>query len=166
MYALEYDPTGTFGRQGSIYDLLADAKQKTARIAINAWGLEENEGQYTADARSADQFVKDERNLLPIFSIGDLDGTGSSMVTSPSTAKNVLSVGVSTTGSGGTAPQGSVDAISREGLTMDGRIKPDVVAPGIEICSGRAEEARNPSGFACGSGTHSNGDPLYIGDGK
>ena len=36
MYALEYDPTGTFGGQGSIYDLLADAKQKTARIAINA----------------------------------------------------------------------------------------------------------------------------------
>ena len=45
---------------------------------------------------------------------------------------------------------------------MDGRIKPDVVAPGIEICSGRAEEARNPSGFACGTGTHANGDPLYM----
>ena len=162
MYALEYDPTGTFGRQGSIYDLLADAKQKTARIAINAWGLSGSEGQYTADSRSVDQFVKDERSLLPVFSVGDWDGTGSSMVTTPSTAKNVLSVGVSTTGSGGTTPQGSVDTISREGSTMDGRIKPDVVAPGIEICSGRAEEARNPSGFACGTGTHANGDPLYM----
>ena len=50
MYALEYDPTGTFGRQGSIYDLLADAKQKTARIAINAWGLSDSEGEYTADS--------------------------------------------------------------------------------------------------------------------
>ena len=162
MYALEYDPTGTFGRQGSIYDLLADAKQKTARIAINAWGLSGSEGEYTADSRSVDQFVKDERSLLPIFSVGDWDGTGSSMVTTPATAKNVLSVGVSTTGTGGTTPQGAVDAISRDGSTMDGRIKPDVVAPGIEICSGRAEEARNPSGFACGSGTHGNGDPLYM----
>ena len=162
MYALEYDPTGTFGRQGSIYDLLADAKQKTARIAINAWGLSGSEGQYTADSRSVDQFVKDERSLLPIFSVGEWDGTGTSTVTTPATAKNVLSVGASTTGSGGTTPQGSVDTISREGPTIDGRIKPDVVAPGIEICSGRAEEARTPSGFACGTGTHANGDPLYM----
>ena len=59
MYALEHDPTGVFGRQGSIYDMLADAKQKTARIAINAWGLNGNYGEYTADSRSVDQFVKD-----------------------------------------------------------------------------------------------------------
>ena len=162
MYALEHDPTGVFGRQGSIYDLLADAKQKTARIAINAWGLNGNYGEYTADSRSVDQFVKDERTLLPVFSVGDWDGNGVSSVTAPSTAKNVLSVGVSTTGSGGSPPQGSVDSVSREGPTADGRIKPDVVAPGIEICSGRAEEARTPSGFACGTGTHDNGDPLYM----
>lgn len=162
MYALEHDPTGVFGRQGSIYDLLADAKQKTARIAINAWGLNGNYGEYTADSRSVDQFVKDERTLLPVFSVGDWDGTGISSVTAPSTAKNVLSVGVSTTGSGGSAPAGSVDQISRLGPTVDGRIKPDVVAPGIDICSGRAEEARNPIGNACGSGAHANGDPLYM----
>ena len=87
MYALEHDPTGTFGRQGSIYDLLADAKQKTARLAINAWGLSGNYGEYTADSRSVDQFVKDESSLLPIFSVGDWDGTGSSMVTLHATAK-------------------------------------------------------------------------------
>ena len=39
MYALEHDPTGVFGRQGSIYDLLADAEQRTARISVNAWEL-------------------------------------------------------------------------------------------------------------------------------
>ena len=83
-------------------------------------------------------------------------------MTAPSTAKNVLSVGVSTTGSGASAAVGSVDQISRLGPTADGRIKPDVVAPGIEICSGRAEEARNPIGNACGTGTHANGDPLYM----
>ena len=162
MYALEHDPTGVFGRQGSIYDLLADAKQKTARIAINAWGLNGNYGEYTADSRSVDQFVKDEETLLPIFSVGDWEGNGVSLVTAPATAKNVLSVGVSTTGSGGSTPQGSVDPISREGPTIDGRIKPDVVAPGIEICSGRAEEARNPSGFACATGVHSNGESQYM----
>ena len=142
--------------------MLADAKQKTARVAINAWGLNGNYGEYTADSRSVDQFVKDERTLLPVFSVGDWDGSGISSVTAPSTAKNVLSVGVSTTGSGASAAAGSVDQISRLGPTADGRIKPDVVAPGIEICSGRAEEARNPIGNACGSGTHANGDPLYM----
>ena len=76
-----------------------------------------------------DQFVKDERTLLPVFSVGDWDGSGISSVTAPSTAKNVLSVGVSTTGSGASAA-GSVDQISRLGPTADGRIKPDVVAPG------------------------------------
>ena len=162
MYALEHDPTGVFGRQGSIYDLLADAKQKTARIAINAWGLNGNYGEYTADSRSVDQFVKDERTVLPIFSIGDWDGSGASSVTAPATAKNVLSVGASTTGSGGSTPPGSVDQDSRVGPTADGRIKPDVVAPGVEVCSGRAEEARNPSGFECGTGSHSSGTPLYM----
>ena len=162
MYALEHDPTGVFGRQGSIYDMLLDAKQKTARIAINAWGLNGNYGEYTADSRSVDQFVHDEPSLLPVFSVGDRGGQGSSQVSAPSTAKNVLSVGVSTTGSSGSTAQGSVDTVSSEGPTLDGRIKPDVVAPGIEICSGRAEEAKSPSGFACGTGTHSNGDPLYM----
>ena len=162
MYALEHDPTGVFGRQGSIYDLLLDAKQKTARIAINAWGLNGNYGEYTADSRSVDQFVHDESTLLPIFSVGDNDGQGSPLITAPATAKNVLSVGMSTTGSLGTTPEGSVDTSSREGFTLDGRIKPDVVAPGVEICSGRAEEAKSPIGFACGTGVHTDGDPLYM----
>ena len=162
MYALEHDPTGVFGRQGSIYDILLDAKQKTARIAINAWGLNGNFGEYTSDSRSVDQFVFDEPKLLPIFSVGDRGANGASQISPPSTAKNVLSVGASTTGTGSTASPGSVASISSQGPTLDGRIKPDVVAPGIELCSGRAEEAKSPSGVACGTGTHADGDPLYM----
>ena len=69
MYALEHDQTGVFGRIGSIYDLLRDAEQMTARITVNAWGLNGNFGQYTADARSVDQFVNDRSDMTPIFSI-------------------------------------------------------------------------------------------------
>ena len=129
MYALEYDPTGTFGRQGSIYDLLADAKQKTARIAINAWGLSGGEGQYTADSRSVDQFVKDERSLLPVFSVGDWDGTGSSMVTTPSTAKEMYFRLVLVLLAAGLPLKVQLIRF-QEKPTMDGRIKPDVVALG------------------------------------
>jgi uncharacterized membrane protein len=32
----------------------------------------------------------------------------------------------------------------------------------MELCSGRAEEAKYPAGNSCASGTHGNGDPLYM----
>ncbi|MBR68925.1 MAG: hypothetical protein CMA86_05385, partial [Euryarchaeota archaeon] len=74
MYALEHDPTGVFGRIGSIYDMLRDAEQMTARLSVNAWGLNGNYGQYTADARSVDIFVHDRKDLTPVFSVGDNGG--------------------------------------------------------------------------------------------
>jgi uncharacterized membrane protein len=154
MYALEHDPTGVFGRQGSIYDLLSDAELKTARVAVNAWGLNGNYGAYTADSRSTDQYVSNNKYLLPIFSVGDNGGTGASKITAPGTAKNVLSIGSSV--------NGTVSTDSSEGPTLDGRIKPDLVAPGEGICSARAEEAKNVVGSVCGTGTHSNGRSMYM----
>ena len=158
VYALEHDPTGTFGRLGSIYDMLRHAEQEGSRVAVNAWGLNGNQGQYTADSRSLDTFVNDNPSFLPIFSAGDDVYQNSSMVLAPSTAKNVLSVGASTT-----SPSGEVSNFSAFGPALDGRVKPDLVAPGVNICSGRAEEALSPIGFTCGTGTHANnGDPLYM----
>ena len=162
MYALEHDPTGTFGRIGSIYDMLRDAEQMTARLSVNAWGLNGNYGQYTADARSVDIFVHDRKDLTPIFSVGDRGGSGASQVTSPATAKNVIAVGASTTGSSGTVAPGSVANFSSLGPSLDGRVKPDLVAPGVGICSGLAEEARNPAGSSCLSGTHAGGNAYYM----
>lgn len=161
-YALEHDATGVFGRQGSIYDMLKDAEQMTARIAVNAWGLNGNYGQYTADSRSVDILVVDKPAMMPVFSVGDRGANGASQVTAPATAKNVLAVGVSTTGTGTSAAVGSVDAISSLGPSLDGRIKPDVVAPGMELCSGSADEAKYPAGNPCASGTHTDGDSLYM----
>ena len=162
MYALEHDPTGVFGRIGSIYDILRDAEQMTARIAVNAWGLNGNYGQYTADARSVDMFVNDRDDLTPIFSIGDRGGQGASQVTSPSTAKNTIAIGASTTGSSGTIAAGEVANFSSQGPSLDGRIKPDLVAPGVGVCSGLAEEAKFPSGPSCLTGSHSTGNSYYM----
>lgn len=154
MYALEHDPTGYFGRQGSIYDLLSDAELKTARIAVNAWGSNGNFGYYTADSRSADQYVSNNQFLLPVFSVGDNGASGASKVTAPGTAKNVLSIGSS--------HNGSVSPSSSQGPTLDGRIKPDLVAPGEGICSARAEEAKNAVGSVCATGTHGNSRSMYM----
>lgn len=162
MYALEHDPTGTFGRIGSIYDMLRDAEQMTARLSVNAWGLNGNYGQYTADARSVDIFVHDRKDLTPIFSVGDRGASGASQVTSPATAKNVLAVGASTTGASGTPAAGSVANFSSLGPSLDGRIKPDLVAPGVGVCSGLAEEARFPAGTSCLSGSHASGNSYYM----
>ena len=162
MYALEHDPTGTFGRIGSIYDMLRDAEQMTARISVNAWGLNGNFGQYTADARSVDTFVHDSKDLTPVFSVGDRGTSGASQVSSPATGKNVLAVGASTTGASGTPAAGAVVNFSSLGPSLDGRIKPDLVAPGVGVCSGLAEEAKNPAGPSCLTGTHAGGNAYYM----
>ncbi|MEJ6716111.1 MAG: S8 family serine peptidase, partial [Euryarchaeota archaeon] len=157
MYALEHDPTGVFGRIGSIYDLLRDAEQMTARVAINAWGANGNYGQYTADSRSVDILVHDKPDMLPLFSVGDRGAQGASQVTAPGTAKNVLAIGASGTGT----TLGTVAAFSSMGPSLDGRVKPDLVAPGVDVCSGRAEEAKTSPGLSCSSETHGNGDEMY-----
>lgn len=154
MYALEHDPTGVFGRQGSIYDLLADAEQRTARISVNAWGANGGFGEYTSDSRSVDTYVSDTGDLVPVFSVGDQGQSGN--IAPPATAKNVISVGASE------PSQQAVANFSSNGYTLDGRIKPDLVAPGVGICSGRAEEANNVNGLTCGQGTHQNGAGLYM----
>ena len=156
-YALEHDPTGVFGRIGSIYDMLSHAEQEGSRVAVNAWGLNGNYGAYTADSRSLDVFVHDNPDFLPIFSAGDDPNQNASKVMAPSTAKNVLSIGASTTN-----PDGNVANFSANGPSLDGRVKPDLVAPGVSICSGRAEEAAIPVGLSCGSATHSNGNDMYM----
>ena len=157
MYALEHDPTGVFGRIGSIYDMLRDAEQMTARVAINAWGANGNYGQYTADSRSVDILVHDKPDMLPLFSVGDRGAQGASQVTAPGTAKNVLAIGASGTG----ATIGTVATFSSQGPSLDGRIKPDLVAPGVDLCSGRAEEAKTSPGLSCSTETHGNGADVY-----
>ena len=52
---------------------------------------------------------------------------------------------------------------SSTGLTNDGRIKPEIVAPGILVCSARAAEATLIQGETCSTATHDGGTtPLYV----
>ena len=88
---------------------------------------------------------------------------GVSGVTSPSTAKNALSVGASTTGAFGSEAIGQISNESSSGPTSDGRIKPDLVAPGVMICSARAQEADLATGGNCSNSLHSDGStPMYM----
>jgi len=159
-YQLEVDNTGTLARWGSLYEMFSHSRLNGASIQTNSWGSESQLGQYTADSRSVDEFVSDHPDFLVLFSAGDMESLG---VTPPSTAKNALSVGASTTGSFDSIAPGQTFDASSQGPTLDGRIKPDIVAPGVMICSARAEEAASASGGPCSQSTHSDGiTPLYM----
>ncbi|MCH2637780.1 MAG: S8 family serine peptidase [Candidatus Thalassarchaeum sp.] len=162
-YQLEHDSSGQLARWGSLYDMFRDSQQKNAHVQSNSWGAQSSWGQYTSDSRSADSFLHDYDDFLVLFAAGNEGSQGAQSIAPPATAKNVLTVGASTTGRPGTASAGQIASFSSIGPTADGRIKPDIVAPGVQICSPRAEEAQNPAGWSCSSARHSGTNiPLYM----
>ena len=161
-YQLEYDQTGALARYGSLFDMFRHSWQQNARVQTNSWGSENLGGQYNSDSRSADSFADQYGDFLVLFAAGNEGNSGSGTISPPSTAKNVLTIGASTSGRPGTAPAGQVPGFSSIGPTLDGRIKPDLVSPGVQICSARAQEAQYPMGSSCSSARHSDGTtPLY-----
>ena len=162
-YQLEADSSGILARWGSLYEMFAHSYQQSARIQTNSWGNINLVGEYSSDSRSADSYLVDEPSFLALFSAGDLGANGYQSITPPGTAKNVLTIGTSTTGSYGSQSAGEVYSSSSKGTTLDGRIKPDLVAPGVMICSAQAEEAQFVEGDSCSSSTHDGNEiPLYM----
>lgn len=161
-YQLEHDQSGQLARWGSLYDMFRHSRQQSAGVHSNSWGAENMGGQYTSDSRSADAFMDDYGDYTVLFAAGNDGASGQTTVSPPSTAKNVLTVGASTTGRPFTASVGQVASFSSQGNTLDGRIKPDIVAPGVQICSARAEEAQYPAGASCSNARHGNNDPMYM----
>ncbi|MFL2493528.1 MAG: S8 family serine peptidase [Candidatus Thalassarchaeum sp.] len=158
-YQLEADSSGMLARWGSLYEMFSHSWNNNARIQTNSWGNQNLAGDYSSDSRSADSFISDYPRFLVLFSAGDLSSGG---ITPPGTAKNVLTVGASSTGSYGSTPEGVVASFSSMGVTSDGRIKPDIVAPGVAICSARAQEAVLAEGGSCSSASIEEQTPLYM----
>ncbi|HKQ72361.1 MAG TPA: S8 family serine peptidase [Blastocatellia bacterium] len=127
-----------------------------ARISSNSWGFI-NLFRYDVNAQEVDRIVRDAQSgvagnqqMIVVFAAGN-DGSGANTVSSPGTAKNVISVGagenVRQTGTdgcavGNTGADSANDIIgfsSRGPVNSaggDGRIKPDIVAPGTHIEAG------------------------------
>jgi serine protease AprX len=159
-----------------------------ARIHTNSWGSTGNFGVYDQQAREVDQFVHEHRDMLICFAAGnegvDANANGQidpDSVTPPGTAKNCLTVGACendrpaktlTYGQGWPSdfpaapikndkvannPEGMV-AFSSRGPIHDGRIKPDVVAPGTYILSTRSRATKS-------NGWELSDDPLFMFEG-
>lgn len=121
-----------------------------ARVHSDSWGYTNANdfGKYLTVCEYTDDFLWNNKSMLVVFSAGN-QGTGGSgdsvTVTAPGTAKNVLTVGASESNrpelhSWGDNPS-QVAYFSSRGGTTDGRIKPDLVAPGTWILSSRSSLA-------------------------
>ncbi|WP_170006413.1 S8 family serine peptidase [Bacillus fonticola] len=140
---------GLGGLPSDLGDLFQQAYNDGARIHTNSWGASVN-GAYTTESQSVDSFVWN-NDMTILFAAGN-DGSGSQTIGSPGTAKNAITVGASENyrPSFGSISDRITDiaSFSSRGPTADGRVKPDVVAPGTYILSTRSSLAPDSSFWA------------------
>jgi Subtilase family/Viral BACON domain len=131
---------------------------QTARISSNSWGFTGAAAKkYDANAQEYDRIVRDaqtgtagNQQMIVVFAAGN-DGSGANTVSSPATAKNVITAAASEnvrqTGTDGCAVANSgadsandiINFSSRGPVNSaggDGRVKPDLSAPGTHIEAG------------------------------
>ena len=151
--AMEDDSSGNFGGV-SMDTLIRKGYEGNSYIHTNSWGMDGYYGEYTtssedADSRTSqyDQFWSYD-GMLVLVSAGN-DGPDSDTITPPATAKNIVAVG-NHHNRGGGAPSTLADGSSR-GPTDDGRIKPDVTAPGSWVRSCKSQDADDTSGSSWSS---------------
>ena len=115
-----------------------------ASIHSASWGISLG-GQYDALCADFDKYVWEHPDFLPVVSAGN-DGPAGQTVCSPAAAKNVLAVGATENlrdpgESSGYRSNGSpvkTALYSSRGPCRDGRVKPDIAAPGTGILSTRS----------------------------
>eukprot|EP00189_Rhodosorus_marinus_P009995 CAMPEP_0184738746 /NCGR_PEP_ID=MMETSP0315-20130426/1438_1 /TAXON_ID=101924 /ORGANISM="Rhodosorus marinus, Strain UTEX LB 2760" /LENGTH=663 /DNA_ID=CAMNT_0027206741 /DNA_START=477 /DNA_END=2465 /DNA_ORIENTATION=+ len=143
---------------GQLGRLYKQAYRARARIHSNSWGCADFDSsyrstcvRYDSSAHAVDLFMWENKDFLVIFAAGNqgsisVDNGGDYKdgyytVGTPATAKNGIAVGaVSTSDSRrgcriSPCSNGDVFYASSKGFLMDGRIKPEMVAPGVQIVS-------------------------------
>jgi subtilisin-like proprotein convertase family protein len=161
--------TGAFGLglSDTFSDVASSAYAQGARISNNSWGFSDL-GDYSVESQEFDALVRDaqpgvdgNQEMVEIFAAGNDGNAGYGTVGSPGTAKNVISVGASENVRAIGEPDGcgvsdaqaddAADIIdfSSRGPTDDGRLKPDLVAPGTHIVGARPLHADYTGDAAC-----------------
>ena len=141
--------------------LTRDAVRHGAVIGSNSWG-NDVQGEYDIDAAQFDELVRDADPSTPgdqpyilEFSSGNA-GPDTQTVGSPATGKNVIATGASENVPGTLALTYGLYAdgadtmadFSSRGPCDDGRIKPDLVAPGTWIASAASAAALDEASIA------------------
>ena len=117
--------------------LFPPAYHAGARVHSNSWGV--NIGGYLFDDAQIDRFAYEHQDMLIIYAGGNYGEQGFHSIGSPGTTKNALTVGATESGPERLTQSREVVAkFSSRGPTYDGRLKPDVVAPGAYVYSARS----------------------------
>ena len=116
-------------------DIYAGGIADGAYIHSDSWGSD-TQGAYNEMCVGLDDVQWCCPELLVVASSGNA-GSGRQTVGSPAAAKNVLAVG-NVYSSRSTANKGTIYSQSSRGPCADGRIKPDIAAPGVNIVSAKS----------------------------
>lgn len=132
------------GLNTDIETILSESYEDGARIHSDSWGANDK-GEYSLSSFLFDQFLWEHPDMTALVAAGNEGNSGYQTIGSPATAKNVIAVGATENdrpdlGSESNNPD-SVWKYSSRGLTADGRLKPDIVAPGTSILSTRSSLA-------------------------
>jgi len=142
-----FDGVGEYKAPPTFETMTRDAVQAGAVIGSNSWG-DDTQGRYDVSAMEFDALVRDadantagDQPYILEFSAGNA-GSGPQTIGSPAVAKNVIATGASENDRFeffiyDSGSETMADFSSR-GPCEDGRIKPDVVAPGTWIASLRS----------------------------
>lgn len=152
-----FDGVGNYQPPPSFETLTRDATTAGAVIGSNSWG-DDTQGRYDLSAAEFDALVRDANAFRPgdqpyilEFSAGNA-GPGFQTIGSPAVAKNVIATGATESLRQdfflyADGPEVIADFSSR-GPCEDGRIKPDVVAPGTWIASCQSSYATDEFAWA------------------
>ncbi len=169
--AVEDNGTGELSGLADLNGLFTQAANAGAKIHNNSWGSNV-EGMYSSDSMILDQFVWDNPDFSVLVAGGNdgVDADSDGLVDlysmgAPATAKNAITVGASENNqsafnafswSGYVSPIGTdspadnpagLAPFSSRGPTLDGRYKPDIVAPGTFIASTRSSMSSSTGWF-------------------
>lgn len=152
-----FDGAGGYQAPPSYGKLTADAVRAGAVIGSNSWG-DETQGRYDISAMEFDALVRDadpetpgDQPYILEFSAGNA-GPGERTIYSPAVGKNVIATGASQNNRFDffiyASGQESMADFSSRGPCEDGRIKPDIVAPGTWIASLQSAGATDENAWA------------------
>lgn len=142
------DAEGRLDPPPDLTSLFQPAYEAGVRIHVNGWGGKT--GGYLAAASQIDRFVRNNPDFLAVFAAGN-NGPGEESLTPEAYTKNGLVIGACISPHPVYDPHkvdaGQVCGFSSRGPTEDGRIKPELLAPGALIS---ARPGQNSDGTQIG----------------
>jgi len=153
----------------NINNIFPSAYNAGARVHSNSWGNAYVQS-YSNSELQIDSYSYEHPETLLVFSAGNTGEYGkSNTIESPAHAKNILTVGASQTGRWPAEPsyESNPDYVadfSASGPSTDGRVKPDLVAPGMYTLSALSNGySASPSCAIYAAGGTSQAAPIVAG---